>query len=266
MEMKGFEVNEKARTVRIGAGENWHLTVKRILDIGWAGSENLAMIPGTMGAAVVQNIGAYGAEVAQFVQSVEVYDPKTGKHRELFAKECDFGYRHSFFKTEEGKNLIVLSVTLAFDENWQPNLSYKELAAAFAQGQEVSARSIFNAVVAARTRKLPDPAVLPSAGSFFKNPIVTREAFQELLVKFPSIVHYPLSGGREKLAAGWLIDQAGLKGAREGACGTYEKQALVLVNHDGKASGMELLAFAKRIEDEVQEKFGVKLEPEPVFL
>ena len=224
------------------------------------------MIPGTMGAAVVQNIGAYGAEVAQFVRTVEVYDPKTGSRRELNADDCDFGYRHSFFKTKEGEGLIVLSVTLTFDENWQANLSDKELAASFAQGQEVSAQSIFNAVVAARTRKLPDPAVLPSAGSFFKNPIVTREVFQELLVKFPSIVHYPLSGGREKLAAGWLIDQAGLKGVRDGAAGTYEKQALVLVNHDGKAGGAELLAFANRIEDEVQAKFGVKLEPEPVFL
>lgn len=266
MEMKGFEVDEAARTVKVGAGENWHLTVKRILTLGWGGPENLAMIPGTMGAAVVQNIGAYGAEVAQFVRTVEVYDPKTGSRRELNADDCDFGYRHSFFKTKEGEGLIVLSVTLTFDENWQANLSYKELAASFAQGQEVSAQSIFNAVVAARTRKLPDPAVLPSAGSFFKNPIVTREVFQELLVKFPSIVHYPLSGGREKLAAGWLIDQAGLKGVRDGAAGTYEKQALVLVNHDGKAGGAELLAFANRIEDEVQAKFGVKLEPEPVFL
>lgn len=261
----GFEVNDKDRTVEIGAGEAWHETVKRILTLGWGGPENLALIPGTVGGAVVQNIGAYGAEVAQFVRSVKVYDPAQDTVKELTNEACDFAYRHSVFKTEEGSALVVLSVILAFDENWTPNLSYKELANAFADTEPMP-ESIFKAVVAARNRKLPDPKVLPSAGSFFKNPIVTREVFEELLAKFPSIVHYPLAGGREKLAAGWLIDQAGLKGVRAGAAGTYEKQALVLVNHAGQATGKELLAFSAQIQESVLKQFGVMLEPEPVIL
>ena len=183
---------------------------------GWGGLENLALIPGTVGGAVVQNIGAYGAEVAQFVRSIKVYDPAQDAVKEFTNENCDFAYRHSVFKTEEGSGLIVLSVTLAFDEHWKPNLSYKELANAFTD-VEPTPESIFKAVVAARSRKLPDPKVLPSAGSFFKNPIVTKVVFQELLAKFPSIVHYPLAGGREKLAAGWLIEQAGLKGVARGS-------------------------------------------------
>ena len=265
MAIEGFDVNEEEKTVRVGAGECWHETVRHVLSMGWGGLENLALIPGTVGGAVVQNIGAYGAEVAQFVKSVEIYDPQTGEVRHLNNADCDFGYRHSIFKTEQGAQWIVLSVILQFDAAWKPNLSYKELAAAF-ESKEATPEAIYEAVVAARTRKLPDPAVLPSAGSFFKNPIVTREEFQALLAKYPSIVHYPLAGGREKLAAGWLIEQAGLKGAREGAAGTYGKQALVLVNHEGKASGQELLAFASRIEQAVEGMFGVHLEPEPVTL
>lgn len=264
--LKGFEVDQDKKTVKVGAGENWHETVSRVLALGWGGPENLALIPGTMGGAVVQNIGAYGSEVSQFVRSVEVLDPESGKIFELTNEACDFGYRHSVFKSEKARHWVVLSVTLAFDSDWKPNLSYKELASAFDSAENVTPDAIFKAVVAARTRKLPDPKVLPSAGSFFKNPIVTREAFQELLVKYPSIVHYPLAGGREKLAAGWLIDQAGLKGAREGAAGTYEKQALVLVNHEGAASGAQLMAFASKIEAAVREKFSVTLEPEPVIL
>ena len=203
--------------------------------------------------------------MAQFVKSVEIYDPQTGEVRHLNNADCDFGYRHSIFKTEPGDQWIVLSVTLQFQADWKANLSYRELAVAF-ESKKATPEAIYEAVVAARTRKLPDPAVLPSAGSFFKNPIVTREEFQALLAKYPSIVHYPLAGGREKLAAGWLIEQAGLKGAREGAAGTYGKQALVLVNHEGKASGQELLAFASRIEQAVEGMFGVHLEPEPVTL
>lgn len=265
MAFSGFVVNKTDRTVELGAGEEWHEVVKRILALGWGGLENLALIPGTVGGAVVQNIGAYGAEVAQFVRSIKVYDPARDVVKEFTNENCDFAYRHSVFKTEEGSGLIVLSVTLAFDEHWKPNLSYKELANAFTD-VEPTPELIFKAVVAARSRKLPDPKVLPSAGSFFKNPIVTKEVFQELLAKFPSIVHYPLAGGREKLAAGWLIEQAGLKGVRVGAAGTYEKQALVLVNHAAEASGRELQAFSAQIQETVLKHFGVRLEPEPVFL
>lgn len=266
MNMMGFEVRTDEKIVKVGAGESWHETVRRVLDLGWGGPENLALIPGTVGGAVVQNIGAYGAEVAQFVRSVEVFDPQTSLVRTLTNEECDFGYRHSVFKTQAGSKWIVLAVELAFDSQWSANLSYKELALGLKDSQETTPQAIFEAVVAARSRKLPDPKVLPSAGSFFKNPVVTREVFQQLLEQFPSIVHYPLSGGREKLAAGWLIDQAGLKGVRHGFAGTYEKQALVLVNHDGAADGQALLDFASFVQDTVEEKFGVRLEPEPVVL
>ena len=149
------------------------------MDLGWGGPENLALIPGTVGGAVVQNIGAYGAEVAQFVRSVEVFDPQTSLVRTLTNEECDFGYRHSVFKTQAGSKWIVLAVELAFDSQWSANLSYKELALGFKDSQETTPQAIFEAVVAARSRKLPDPKVLPSAGSFFKNPVVTREVFQQ---------------------------------------------------------------------------------------
>ena len=254
-----------ATYIKVGAGENWHQTVKRTLTEGYPGLENLALIPGSVGASVVQNIGAYGSEVAQFVKEVEIYDPAIDEVMTLKAAECDFRYRHSIFKTPKAKDWVVVSVTFALPKTWQANLSYNDLAQAFSGVQNATPQAVFDQVVAIRKRKLPDPEQLGSAGSFFKNPIVTREVFQALLERFPSIVHYRMAGNMEKLAAGWLIDQAGLKGVRQGDAGTYEKQALVLVNH-GEASGAELWQFAEHIRESVFDLFGVTLEPEPVIL
>lgn len=268
MAITGLEVvgeNDAEYLIKIGAGEDWHSTVDRLITMGYAGLENLALIPGTVGASVVQNIGAYGTEVAQRVKEIEVFNPKTGDVEAMTYQECDFAYRHSIFKEADYADLVVLTVTFALPKVWEANLSYKELANHLADCSEVSARDVFDAVVAVRSRKLPDPKVLGSAGSFFKNPVVDHEQFLSLLERFPSIVHYDVGGGQQKLAAGWMIDQAGLKGHRKGDAGTYEKQALVLVNH-GKATGEELWAYAQMIQAKVMEKFGVALEPEPVIL
>ena len=268
MAIAGFDIvgeSLSATYIKVGAGENWHQTVKRTLTEGYPGLENLALIPGSVGASVVQNIGAYGSEVAQFVKEVEIYDPAIDEVMTLKAAECDFRYRHSIFKTPKAKDWVVVSVTFALPKTWQANLSYNDLAQAFSGVQNATPQAVFDQVVAIRKRKLPDPEQLGSAGSFFKNPIVTREVFQALLERFPSIVHYRMAGNMEKLAAGWLIDQAGLKGVRHGDAGTYEKQALVLVNH-GEASGAELWQFAEHIRESVFDLFGVTLEPEPVIL
>ncbi len=268
MAIAGFDIvgeSLSATYIKVGAGENWHQTVKRTLTEGYPGLENLALIPGSVGASVVQNIGAYGSEVAQFVKEVEIYDPAIDEVMTLKAAECDFRYRHSIFKTPKAKDWVVVSVTFALPKTWQANLSYNDLAQAFSGVQNATPQAVFDQVVAIRKRKLPDPEQLGSAGSFFKNPIVTREVFQALLERFPSIVHYRMAGNMEKLAAGWLIDQAGLKGVRQGDAGTYEKQALVLVNH-GEASGAELWRFAEHVREKVFDLFGVTLEPEPVIL
>ena len=268
MAIAGFDiVGESLSTtyIKVGAGESWHQTVERTLTEGYPGLENLALIPGSVGASVVQNIGAYGSEVAQFVKEVEIYDPAVDEVRTLKAAECDFRYRHSIFKTPKARDWVVVSVTFVLPKTWQANLSYNDLAQAFSGVQNATPQAVFDQVVAIRKRKLPDPEQLGSAGSFFKNPIVTREVFQALLERFPSIVHYRMAGNMEKLAAGWLIDQAGLKGVRQGDAGTYEKQALVLVNH-GEASGAELWQFAEYVREKVFDLFGVTLEPEPVIL
>ena len=268
MAIEGLEIvgeNDEATYIKIGAGEDWHTSVDRLISMGYGGLENLALIPGTVGASVVQNIGAYGTEVAQRVKEVEVYNPKTDEIEAMRADECDFAYRHSVFKKEGYGDLVVISVTFEMPKVWTPNLSYKELALQVEGRESVTARDVFDAVVAVRSRKLPDPKVLGSAGSFFKNPVVNHDQFLTLLEKFPSIVHYDVGGGNQKLAAGWMIDQAGLKGDRQGDAGTYEKQALVLVNHGG-ATGEELWSYAQMIQARVMEKFGVALEPEPVIL
>ena len=268
MAIEGLEIvgeNDEATYIKIGAGEDWHTSVDRLISMGYGGLENLALIPGTVGASVVQNIGAYGTEVAQRVKEVEVYNPKTDEIEAMRADECDFAYRHSVFKKEGYGDLVVISVTFEMPKVWTSNLSYKELALQVEGRESVTARDVFDAVVAVRSRKLPDPKVLGSAGSFFKNPVVNHDQFLTLLEKFPSIVHYDVGGGNQKLAAGWMIDQAGLKGDRQGDAGTYEKQALVLVNHGG-ATGEELWSYAQMIQARVMEKFGVALEPEPVIL
>ncbi|MGB2818385.1 MAG: UDP-N-acetylmuramate dehydrogenase [Burkholderiaceae bacterium] len=252
--------------VRVGAGESWHGTVARLLDDGLPGLENLALIPGSVGAAPIQNIGAYGLELAERLQSVDVFDAATGEVETLDLAGCRFGYRDSVFKQRPSAQVVV-GVTLALPRQWTPVVGYAEVANELAARAVTtpSPRDVFDAVVAIRRRKLPDPAQVGNAGSFFKNPVVSRAQRQELIDRCPSLVSYDIGGGRYKLAAGWLIDACGLKGAVRGRAGVYPRQALVLVNLGG-ATGAEILALAHEVQDAVRARFGVELEPEPSIL
>ncbi|NYE61210.1 UDP-N-acetylmuramate dehydrogenase [Duganella sp. 1224] len=251
--------------VRAAAGENWHAFVQWTLAQGIGGLENLSLIPGTVGAAPIQNIGAYGLEIKDVFHSVTVFDPRSGATRVLDGAACRFGYRDSVFKHEEGRHLIILDVTFALPTQWRPNLRYADLAAEPGLGDAPTPRQVADAVIAIRRRKLPDPALIGNAGSFFKNPVVPGAQCAALLARFPTLVHHAQPDGTEKLAAGWLIDQCGWKGRSLGAAGVYPKQALVLVNNGG-ASGADVVALARAIQADVQARYGVLLEPEPVFI
>jgi UDP-N-acetylmuramate dehydrogenase len=253
--------------VRAAAGEHWHAFVQWTLEQGLGGLENLSLIPGTVGAAPIQNIGAYGLEIKDVFHSLTVLDPASGETRVMDSAACGFGYRDSVFKQKAGKGLIILDVTFALPRQWRPNLRYAELADAVAAAGPGApdARLIADTVIAIRRRKLPDPAVIGNAGSFFKNPVVSSAQCADLLARFPALVHHAQADGSEKLAAGWLIDQCGWKGRNLGAAGVYPKQALVLVNNGG-ATGADVVRLAQAIQADVQAKYGVRLEPEPVFI
>jgi len=250
--------------VRVGAGESWHGTVGRLLDDGLHGLENLALIPGFVGGAPIQNIGAYGLELAERLQDVEVFDPATGALDSLDVAACRFGYRDSVFKRERAGERIVVGVTLALPKHWTAIAGYADVENELKARGVVrpAARDVFDAVVAIRRRKLPDPRQIGNAGSFFKNPVVPRAQRDELIERFPSLVSYDIGGGRFKLAAGWLIEACGLKGAVRGRAGIYPRQALVLVNLGG-ATGGEILALAHEVQDAVRTRFGIELDPEP---
>jgi len=262
-----LEASEDHWRVEVGAGESWHAAVERLLAMDRPGLENLALIPGQVGAAPIQNIGAYGLELAERFHLLHAWDIDARRVIDMTLADCNFGYRDSVFKHELAGRRVILGVALALPKNWQPVTGYADVANELKARaiKRPTARDIFDAVVAIRRRKLPDPAVIGNAGSFFKNPIVARDKLNDLLQHFPSLVSYPMSGGRFKLAAGWLIDAAGLKGVTRGRAGVYEKQALVLVNRGG-ATGREILALAREVQDKVATKFGVFLEPEPVIV
>jgi UDP-N-acetylmuramate dehydrogenase len=259
----------EARIVELGAGESWHEVVAWTLGQGWPGLENLALIPGTVGAAPVQNIGAYGLELADRFESLDAVDLVTGRTVTLDARACAFGYRDSIFKRDAregglaGKSLI----TRVRPRPWQPVLGYLDLERRMAETGQAApdARTIFEWVCAIRRAKLPDPAQIGNAGSFFKNPIVSAEQCRDIIGRDPEIVHYPMPDGRMKLAAGWLIDACGWKGKSVGRAGVYERQALVLVNRGG-ATGAEVVTLARAIQESVYGRFGIRLEPEPVIV
>ncbi|HNC53425.1 MAG TPA: UDP-N-acetylmuramate dehydrogenase [Accumulibacter sp.] len=262
--------DDDAWYVRAGAGESWHRLVEWTLAQGWPGLENLALIPGTVGAAPIQNIGAYGLELADRFLSLEACDLLTGKIRRLDRAACRFAYRDSIFR-QQGWHLdarmIITRVTLRLPKSWQALTGYGELAAELDRQRiaHPDARQIAAAVIAVRTRKLPDPAVLPNAGSFFHNPVVDASLAEELARAHPQLPRYPQADGRVKLAAGWLIEQSGWKGRNLGRVGMYEKQALVLVNRGG-APGNEVVTLARAVQADVRRRFAVELTPEPVFL
>jgi UDP-N-acetylmuramate dehydrogenase len=253
--------------VRAGAGENWHDFVCWTLEQGRPGLENLALIPGTVGAAPIQNIGAYGLEMAERFQRLEAVDLETGEQVMFDHAACRFGYRDSVFKREAAGRYLITAVTFRLPKRWQPLTRYADLARQLEARQIVSptARQIADAVVAIRSRKLPDPARIGNAGSFFKNPLVDPITFASLANRYANLPHYPQSDGTVKLAAGWLIERCGWKGRTLGPVGVYEHQALVLVNRGG-ASGADVLRLARAIQASVQAEFGIELEMEPVVL
>ncbi|MDB5773483.1 MAG: murB [Burkholderia sp.] len=268
--MKGIAVvgeDAHATYVRAAAGENWHDFVRWTLAQGLGGLENLSLIPGSVGAAPIQNIGAYGAEVKDCFHELTAFDMVEGRSFTLDKAACDFRYRDSVFKHRLRERAVILDVTFALLKQWKPNVQYVDVAQELAaRGIEVpTAFDISDAVIAVRTRKLPDPAVIGNAGSFFKNPIVSAQQCNELLGRHPNLVSYAQPDGSFKLAAGWLIDQCGWKGRSLGAAGVYEKQALVLVNRGG-ASGKDVAKLAAAIQADVRARFGVMLEPEPIFV
>ena len=256
-----------AWTVEAGAGESWHALVAWTIEQGLPGLENLALIPGSVGAAPVQNIGAYGIELKDRFESLDAVDLVTGRTVTLDAEACHFGYRDSVFKRGLAGKSVITRVRLRLPKPWQPALGYLDLERKMAETGNATpdARTVFNWVCAIRRAKLPDPAVIGNAGSFFKNPVVTEEQCKDIIGRDPEIVHYPMLDGSVKLAAGWLIDACGWKGKSVGRAGVYEKQALVLVNRGG-ASGAEVVTLARAIQESVYGRFGIRLEPEPVIV
>ncbi|WP_409526087.1 UDP-N-acetylmuramate dehydrogenase [Nitrincola sp. MINF-07-Sa-05] len=248
--------------LRIAAGENWHTAVDRMLDEGLFGLENLALIPGTVGAAPVQNIGAYGVELKDHLHEVEVYDRAQKCFTRLSRSACHFAYRDSVFKSLEPDRYIITAVTFILQRDFNPVLGYSGLSE-LAGRPYLTARDVFEQVCSIRRSKLPDPKLLGNAGSFFKNPVIPPEQLLQLKQRFPDLVSYP-DQGRCKLAAGWMIDRCGWKGRREGQVGVYEHQALVLFNAGG-GTRTELERLMANIQLSVQQTFGVWLEPEPRF-
>ncbi|WP_444757759.1 UDP-N-acetylmuramate dehydrogenase [Pseudomonas sp. A014] len=245
------------------AGEPWHPFVQWSLAQGLCGLENLSLIPGTVGAAPMQNVGAYGVEIKDVFAGLTALDRETGQLRDFTLNECAFAYRDSVFKRNPGRWLI-LRVRFVLSRTLRAHLDYGPVRQRLQeQGvQEVTAQAISDAICSIRREKLPDPAELGNAGSFFKNPVVSVQLAEGIRARYPSLVAYPQSEGQVKLAAGWLIEQAGWKGYREGDAGVHRLQSLVLVNY-GHASGAQLHALAQRIQADILERFGVELEMEP---
>ena len=253
--------------VVVGAAEALDDLVRYTVGKGLGGLENLAAIPGSVGGAVVQNAGAYGVEMAERIAWVRVYDPDIDDFRTLTPTECDFGYRTSIFKSKAGSRLIITEAAFVLPQVWQPVTAYKGLSSLFADRDpaSVTPAEIETAVRNLRAQKLPDPSQTGSAGSFFKNPVVTKLKARELITLHPNLVSYPLAGGRAKLAAGWLIEAAGLKGLSSGDAAVWPAHALILINR-GRATGEDVLKLGREIAERVERRFGVVLEPEPIFL
>lgn len=247
--------------LRVDAGVEWDDLVEWAVQRGLWGIENLSLIPGKAGAAPVQNIGAYGCEAKDAIRRVEMYCVETGTVLTLDAAHCGFGYRESVFKHDLKGRVIITAVEIALSHTPRPRLGYGDVEREVEARGGATLRNIREAICSIRRAKLPDPAVLGNAGSFFKNPVVGAAAAERLLAEYPDMPHYPAPEGREKLAAGWLIDRAGMKGHRAGNVGVHERQALVIVNHGG-ATGGEVIAFARTVQARVREKFGIEIDTE----
>jgi len=263
---KGIDIaseTDKEIILDIKSGENWNDLVNFTVINKYWGIENLSMIPGMVGAAPIQNIGAYGTELKDVFVSLEAFDTQTGKTEKFTKEECKFDYRDSIFKSKYKGRYIILSIKLKLSKTPKPNISYKALKDYFRENDEktLSIENIQQAVNEVRSSKLPDPKEIKNSGSFFKNPIIENTKARELKRKYPNIPLYKVGNDSTKVAAGWLIEKSGWKGKRIGDAGVHKKQALVLVNY-GNASGEEILQLSQKIATDVQNKFGIKLERE----
>ena len=247
--------------VEVEAGVEWDDLVEWAVERNLWGMENLSLIPGKVGAAPVQNIGAYGAEAKDVIERVHYFDVEECKHHTIGNAECHVAYRDSILKRELKGKVIISSVEFRLSKHPQPNLAYGDLQKEVEERGGKTLKNIREAVCSIRRSKLPDPDVLGNAGSFFKNPIVNKSISEELKSKYEDMPMYPLSGEKCKLAAGWLIDKAGLKGFSKGNVGVHDRQALVLINLGG-ATGAEVIDFAHQVQEVVKEKFGIEIEPE----
>lgn len=270
MAISGRELIEETEhhfIVRAGAGENWHDFVTWTLEQGYPGLENLSLIPGTVGAAPIQNIGAYGVEMQDHFLSLTAFNFETGELKVFSKLECAFAYRDSVFKSSAAHQYVIVDVSFSLPKVWYPSINYGDVALRLKQMDvdKATPLDVSRAIVAIRQSKLPDPAVIGNAGSFFKNPIVSAELRNRIVETYPNCVSYPQTDSRYKLAAGWLIEQCGWKGRSGGTVAVYEKQALVLVNAGG-ATGAAVRAMAQEIQADVKAKFDVELEIEPVFV
>jgi len=266
IDIRGREVVKETESrvyLEVGAGENWHQTVLYCVKKGWGGIENLSLIPGTMGAAPIQNIGAYGVELQEVFESLEAIELATGEKKIFEKEECRFGYRDSIFKNELKGKYVITNVTIRLSKNPTVNTEYGAIREELEKRriENPTIKDLSDVVIDIRNSKLPDPKDLGNAGSFFKNPIVSKQKYEQLKRIHPSIPAYPLNPIETKIPAGWLIEQAGWKGKVTGKAGTYEQQALVIVNHGG-ATGKEILNLAESIRESVREMFGIKLVPE----
>jgi UDP-N-acetylmuramate dehydrogenase len=262
---------DDAHLIEVEAGENWDTFVRASVAQGWPGLENLALIPGSVGAAPVQNIGAYGIELAERFAWLEAFDVDGGETRRMNAADCAFGYRDSIFKHALRGRVIIMRVVFKLSKRWSPLTSYADVRARLIDLaiESPTPQQIVDVVTSIRRAKLPDPAQIGNAGSFFKNPVITREAFDALRAIDADVVAYPEDDGRMKVAAGWLIDRCGWRGrSLEGSSGraaVHDRQALVLVNRGG-ATGAEVLALADAVRESVAQRFAITLEAEPAIV
>ncbi|MBN3582186.1 UDP-N-acetylmuramate dehydrogenase [Algoriphagus aestuarii] len=252
--------------VKVGAGENWHNFVLYAIEKGWSGIENLSLIPGTVGASPMQNIGAYGVEIKDVFESLKALNRATLEQKEFTAEDCQFGYRESVFKHELKGKFIITSVTYKLRKKPNFNLEYGAIKETLGENldQEVTLKSVSDAIIKIRQSKLPDPKVIGNAGSFFKNPTISEESWESLKENYPDIPGYQLPDGI-KIPAAWLIEQSGWKGRKFGEIGVHEKQPLVLVNY-GSGDGFDIKLLSEKIQHSVYEKFGISLHPEVNFI
>lgn len=266
IEIEGTEIvreDDEHVWIRVGSGVNWHQFVLQVIDRGWGGIENLSLIPGTMGAAPMQNIGAYGVEIREVFKELEFYHIESGEWSTFNTEQCEFGYRNSIFKQALRGKVIITSVTLRLSKHPEVNTSYGAIRDTLEEMgvDKPTIKSVSDAVIRIRSSKLPDPAIIGNAGSFFKNPSIDKIDFEGLKAEFPNIPGYNLENQTVKVPAGWLIEFCGWKGHHRGEVGVHDRQALVLVNH-GKGTGTEILELAEEIRRSVADRFGIVLENE----